>query len=214
MKKRIIALAALICNSLVFIFSVYSISMFFTGSGDSFMTVSKFVCFRYFTIDSNVLCAITCLAALPACIKGISGKEYALSRPVLLARFIGTAAVTVTLLTVIFFLGPTMGYGHMFTGPSLWLHGVNPVLAIITLLEGREGVYLRNAWLAVMPVAVYACFYLPLVVILKIWPDFYGFNVGGLWYVSAPVMLAAAYLIGLALSAMRRSGPLHRALYE
>ena len=36
------------------------------------------------------------------------------------------------------------------------------------------------------------------------WADFYGFNMGGKWYISMAAMLAAAYLIGLGLWAAER----------
>ena len=57
--------------------------------------------FRYFTTLSNVLCAI---ASLIVVICELCG---ALPFWVLLLKYVGTAAVTVTMLTVFLFLGPT-----------------------------------------------------------------------------------------------------------
>ena len=206
MNKKVCAAAALIADLAIIVFTIHAISGFFVGTGDQFMNVAGFVCFRYFTIDSNVLAAIACCAAIPSKIRALMGRPAALSRPLLLLKHAGTAAVTVTLLTVLFFLGPTMGYGAMFVGPSFWLHGVNPVLAILVfvLADGNGLLRLRDWPIGALPVAVYACFYVPLAVFTHVWPDFYGFNVGGLWYVSAPVMLAAANLISLGLYAAQR----------
>ena len=82
------------------------------------------------------------------------------------------------------------------------------------LLEGQGNIRLRDTWLAVIPVVIYACVYLPMVVLLQGWPDFYGFNRGGMWYVSAPAMLAASYIIGLLLAALQRIRPIQIALHD
>ena len=62
------------------------------------------VVLRYFTALSNILCAI---AALAVVIAGLCGH---VPQAVLVLKYVSTCAVTVTLLTVLFFLGPMIGY--------------------------------------------------------------------------------------------------------
>ena len=56
--------------------------------------------FRYFTTQSNVLCAAASFAMIIAL---LAGK---VPQAVILLKYVGTAAVTVTLLTVFFFPAP------------------------------------------------------------------------------------------------------------
>ena len=78
--------------------------------------------FRFFTVLSNVLCAA---AALLMC--------FASAQPwIWLLKYVGTAAVTVTMLTVLLFLGPSMGYGELLKGRDLFLHLLTPLVALLS----------------------------------------------------------------------------------
>lgn len=151
------------------------------------------VVFRYFTVLSNVLCAA---AAALVVIFRISGSlPYAVG----VLKYMGTVTVTVTLLTVLFFLGPTMGYKLMFTGADLWLHLICPLLAIISCcLWDKPKMPLGVVGLGVLPVVLYGALYLKKAVLdtsERSWKDFYGFNRGGHWKISYLVMVAATLLI-------------------
>ena len=203
-KKRFclrIAAQLLFC-----VFTVWSVgSMFlFTGSGN--MRVNRGVIFRYFTVDSNLLCAVSCVFSL---IQSLRGRER-WGKASMLFRYAGTAAVAVTLTTVLVFLGPLYGYPAMFANWNLWLHLLGPVLAILSfvLLE-RDGTFpeKKHLLLSLLPVVVYGAVYFAMVILLGEekggWPDFYGFNMGGRWYVSFAAMLAGTLLIGAALRKLR-----------
>ena len=153
--------------------------------------------FRYFTVQSNVLCSA---AALLLCL-------FPAVRWIWVLKFVGTAAVTVTMLTVLLFLGPQYGYRALLSGPDLVMHLVTPLLALgsFCLLE-RRGLVFPLLLTGLLPVALYGCLYLYKVLLApepKRWEDFYGFNKGGRWYLSLPIMLTAALLISLALSAIQ-----------
>ena len=110
---------------------------------------------------------------------------------VLLLKYLGTVSVTVTLLTVLFFLGPTQGFKIMLSGSNLYLHLIGPVLAILSyaFLE-KKPITIGTAMIGLLPMIVYGVVYLYKVIIAaedKRWEDFYGFNKGGKW----PVMFAA-----------------------
>ena len=155
------------------------------------------VILRYFTALSNLLCALA--AILVAVCRLGGGLPYAAG----VFKYVGTAAVTVTMLTVVCFLGPTIGYKTMFTGPDLWLHGVCPVLALVSFfLWDKPNMPFRAVWLAVLPVALYGVLYIYRVLCApeeRRWQDFYGFNRGGKWALSFAAMLVGSFAVGVLL---------------
>ena len=169
----------------------------------------KKVVFRYFTVLSNLLCAAASAAVAAARIAGQLSQETAaaagqLSPGISVFKFAATCAVTVTLLTVVFFLAPTMGgIAELIKGFNLFLHLLCPLLAIVSYLLWDK--VKTGAWsivLGVLPVLLYGGLYLYKVLLApegKRWDDFYGFNRGGRWPVSLAAMLAGSLIISLAL---------------
>ncbi len=145
--------------------------------------------FRYFTTQSNALCAIS---ALCMCLFPQEAWAYYL-------KVMGTAAVTVTMLTVLVFLGRIYGYKPLLSGSDLFMHLITPLLAIVSLcvLE-RRGIGFLTSFIGLIPVALYAPLYLFNVVYApedKRWEDFYGFNRSGKWPVAYALMLAGTAVI-------------------
>ena len=154
--------------------------------------------FRYFTTLSNVLCAIASLAVVIAWCFG------ELPLWVMILKFTGTAAVTVTMLTVFCVLGPVSHeWKDLLSGPELLLHLFCPLLAIVSLLVFERPD--APAWLIAIgaaPVFLYAVLYWYKVIHVpeeRKWPDFYGFNRNGKWPLTASMMLLSALLISFAL---------------
>ena len=50
--------ASMVCNLLIFVFTAYGVSRFFYRGGDGNMRVYGAWCFRFFTVDSNILAAL------------------------------------------------------------------------------------------------------------------------------------------------------------
>lgn len=145
--------------------------------------------FRYFTVQSNVFCAV---AALLMCLAPTQPWVWAL-------KYTGTAAVTVTMLTVFLFLGPNMGYRELLTGRELFMHLITPLLAILSFLRfEKQDMTVKTALLGVLPVLLYAVLYLYRVILApegKRWEDFYGFNKGGKWPISLAAMLTGSLAV-------------------
>ena len=153
---------------------------------------------RYYTALSNLLCAAACLAVVIARLCGD------IPPAVLILKYVGTAAVAVTFLTVMLFLGPFVyDYKLLLTGPDLWLHLVCPVLAIASLLLwDKPDASFGIVFLGTLPVPLYGAFYLYHVLLAppeKRWEDFYGFNRGGRWPLSLVLMLLGAFVISIIL---------------
>lgn len=154
--------------------------------------------FRYFTTLSNLLCA---LAALVTAIFALCG---ALPLWVVLFKYAGTAAVTVTMLTVLLFLGPVSGqWKKLLSGADFFFHLFCPLLALVSFCFFEKTPF-AFGWtaLAVAPVVLYGALYLYKVIVArpeKRWEDFYGFNRNGKWWISVALMLLGGFLIAAAL---------------
>ncbi|MCR5403262.1 MAG: hypothetical protein K6E91_05495 [Butyrivibrio sp.] len=149
--------------------------------------------FRFFTVQSNVLCAAAALCML--LFRDAEWTYY--------LKIIGTAAVTVTMMTVLLFLGPSFGYRYMFKGSDLFMHLLTPLLALVSLcVFERRGLSFAASFIGMTHVVLYAPLYLYKILYApegKRWDDFYGFNRGGNWKISYVLMHIGTALICIAM---------------
>ena len=183
-----------IINTIVFLITTVLVAGLFRQEG-KWQAERGIKAFRYFTVLSNVLCA---MSALVMAISQVSGS---VSPGVVMVKYLGTVSVTVTLLTVLFFLGPTMGYKVLLSGRDLYLHLIGPLLAIVSFcfLE-KSGLSFRKALLGLLPIILYGSVYLYKVVFSpedKRWEDFYGFNKGGKWPAAFAAMMLGTLIVCL-----------------
>ena len=155
---------------------------------------------RFFTIQSNLFCAAACLTVAVFRLAGtVPGA-------VLYLKYAGTVSVTLTMLTVLIYLGPLYGYRPMFAGPDLWLHLLCPVMALLSfLLWDKPAMPVSCILQGVLPILAYGALYLWKTVLAPAasrWEDFYGFNHNGRWKTSFALMAAAGLAIALALWAV------------
>ena len=203
-------LLSVFCN--LFVFAAVALCMlgFFTRGGEGNMQVVGVRAFQYFTVDSNVLCALACLCTAGWELRRLR-SDAPIPRWLNLFKFVGTVAVSLTCFTVLFFLGPLYGYGPMLAGRNFFLHLLCPLAAMFSfaVLERTDPAPLPLCLLGLLPTVVYGTVYFTLVILAKRWRDFYGFNRGGHWYLSAVLMLLATLLLSAALWTLnhRRSHP-------
>ena len=150
---------------------------------------------RYFTTLSNLFCALSSLLLLVTLPGGTPPCG------IWLLRYIATAAVTVTFLTVMVFLGPTLGYKSQLSGVCFYLHLSGPLLSLLSFcfLERFYPFSFALSLLGLLPVLLYGTLYLYEVVRVQRWEDFYGFNKSGKWPLSFGGMVLGAFLICLLL---------------
>ena len=162
--------------------------------------------FRFFTCQSNVLCALACLLAAGFARTG-EVPEW-----VWLLKYIGTAAVTVTMVTVFAFLAPSVGKGWLktlVTGKvsDFFMHLATPVTALVSFCAfEKRGMAFGQAMAGMLPVILYGILYLYKTQSApegKRWEDFYGFSRGGKLPLSVAGMLAGTFLICMALMALQ-----------
>lgn len=160
--------------------------------------------FIFFTVDSNVLAAIACLLLIPFNIRSIRRGEDAIPQWALTLKLIGTVAVGLTFAVVMVFLGPSLGYPRMFQGTNLPLHLLCPLLAILSFCFCERGLFVtkKRLLLTVIPTVIYGTVYMLNVIFLENWTDFYGFNIGGFWYLSYLLFPGFTYLLALGIRAL------------
>ena len=137
--------------------------------------------FCMFTVNSNILAAVTAFAVIPYAVDGIRKKEYILPNWVVVFMMTGTTAVALTFLVSLFILSPVKGFVLIFTGSRFFLHGVCPILTILAfcLFITSHKVKIKETFFSLIPVAIYAIIYFIMVVVITEanggWSDFYGF---------------------------------------
>ena len=162
--------------------------------------------FRYYTTLSNILGALVAVPVMIGAVLRLAGKEASLPAWLQVLRFVSASALAVTMMTVVLFLGPMFGWSGMFEGANYWFHLVNPLLSIFSylLLEPGNRVPRKYSFAGIVQTVLYGAVYIPMV-LSGTWPDFYGFNIGGRWYLSLLAMLAANLLLAWLLLAGRNA---------
>ena len=191
--------ASIIVNLIIVLWMAYCCYIMFTKGLGGNMVGSRFMGLRYFTIDSNILAALSALVMLFA--RAVKGTPSSFAT---VFKYVGTAAVTVTLITVLVFLGPVAGYRNLLSGNNFYMHLIGPLLCIVSFCWLDKGPKIQRSHIgsSVLPVIIYGLVYFIMVIVAKSWPDFYGFNRGGKWYISMAVMFAGALLISIVLKAL------------
>ena len=190
-------------NILIALITLIIVVSFFRKEGQWVPERGKFA-LRFFTTLSNMLCAAACLlTALAINAGGIPEWIWML-------KYIGTAAVTVTMLTVLFFLAPSFGKGALkvlLSGTDLFMHLITPLLALVSfcVFEKRGMTFCQSLW-GMLPVVLYGPVYLYKILFAlpeKRWDDFYGFNKQGKWPVAFAGMVIGTFLICMGIMALQ-----------
>lgn len=196
---------ALILNVCIVLLTINAFILFRGNQEEMHPGKSRFHFFIYFTSDSNVLNGLCSLILIPFLLMILMGKCTLIPLCVYVLHYIGTCAVMVTLATVLIFLGPVAGYKKMYIGSDLYLHLICPLLALIScIILAPDYVAVLPFYitlLGIIPTVIYGLVYITLVLLIGPdrggWEDFYTFNRGGKWYISATLMVAGSYLISL-----------------
>lgn len=182
-----------VANALIVLFTALCLCACFRKEG-KWNLQSGLRAMRFFTTLSNVLCAVASLLVLLTLRQGVPFGVW-------LLKYIGTAAVGVTFMTVMVFLGPTMGYRDQLKGFAFYLHVSGPLIAAISFcfLERWYPLSFALSLTGMLPVILYGTVYLNRVVVAKRWDDFYGFNRSGKWQISFSAMVAGSFLLCIVL---------------
>ena len=215
-KARILNLCSLIVNLSVIFFTVGAVSYSFRTDvivDPIWFGYRGFKSLVFFTNLSNILAALASAVTLCFNFKNVVKDEYAFPKFAVVLKFVATVSLTVTFMTVVFFLAPIFafsgkGYFTLFSGYNFILHFLTPVLEIASFLFFEKGLGLGFGYtfVGIIPVLLYGAVYIVMVALIGEenggWADFYGFTFGGKTWVipfSIAGMLSASYLFSLSL---------------
>lgn len=180
-KNRIQCRLALISCAVVVVCVCIGVIMNLTTLYDEDFDNMGIRTFCMFTVNSNILAALSSFTVIPYAIDGIRKKEYILPDWVVVFMLTGTTAVALTFLVSLFILSPVKGFVLIFTGSRFFLHGVCPILNILAfcVFVTSHKITVKQSFFALIPVAIYAVVYFVMVVVIPKelggWDDFYGF---------------------------------------
>ena len=192
-----------ILNVFIALLTLLLVLSFFRKDGKWEPERGKFA-LRFFTTQSNILVAAASLLTALAL-----SSEGTIPRWIWTLKYIGTAAVTVTMLTVFLFLAPSIGKDwvkYLLTGSDIFMHLLTPLLALFTfcVFERQGMTFLQSLW-GMLPVLLYGPLYLYKILFAppeKRWDDFYGFNKQGKWPVAFAAMVAGTFAICMGIMAL------------
>ena len=191
-----------ITNLLIFLFTTVCFILNFHKDGE-WKAANGLYALRYFTILSNLLCALAALLV------ALNVSEQGLPFDIWLLKYVATAAVTVTFVTVMVFLGPTMGYKSQLEHAGFYYHAAGPLMAVLSFcfMEHFHELSAELSLTGMLPVILYGLLYTWKVLFCpkeRRWEDFYGFTKGSRWQLSACAMLLGSFLICLLLRFLYR----------
>lgn len=194
----------IVSNSVIFLLVVTAILIiFFTYDPNQQLAESGWEAFKFYTVESNFIMGV---ASLISIILILCNKKDPLWQT--LFKYISTVAVSVTLLTVMLYLGPLFGYLALLEKANLYMHLLIPVLAIAhyILIEPKvEAFKFKYTPLAFSTTAIYGIGYMINVVVTNgygtVKNDWYGFAAMGLGVgiVVYFIMQVFTYAIGVGL---------------
>lgn len=206
MNSKTKAYISLFSSVVIIVCTVFSVLMFFvSNSVGGNMDVHGTECFVFYTVDSNILCALSVIPTVVIAVKTVCGKEAEPKKWIKLLRFAGTVSVALTFTVVMAFLGPLEGYRKMTEGINLFMHVTTPIIAVLSFifLEGGAKTTISDCVISLIPTFIYGIVYAVMVVGISKWPDFYSFNIGGMWYLTAVVVFGAVFGISVLISFLR-----------
>lgn len=137
--------------------------------------------FCMFTVNSNILCAVGMSLLISYCVDGLRKHNFHVPKWVMVIVFAGVTSVTLTFLVSLFILAPVKGFVLIFTGSRFFLHGLCPILAIVSFcfFMSEQKLMFLSSLLAMVPVMLYSFVYIMMVAVIGEenggWNDFYGF---------------------------------------
>ena len=147
---------ALTMNLFIFLATLGVVISYFFGNDGEYHIEPSFR-FNLFTTDSNILCGAAALVMAVFQLRQMKNNKP-VPKWAFILKYTGTCALSVTFFTVIFFLGPSMGFMEMvFGGTSVYMHFFGPIIAFISFcfFETSKPLSMPVSLTGIIPTAVW-----------------------------------------------------------
>ena len=160
---------SLVYNIIIFILVLIAAIMMYskiqfhdTGRGNP-LDESGFSIFKFFTVDSNILVAITgLLLSIYEC-KKIKNKETVIPNWVYALKYMGTCSVALTFIITLIWLSPSLGKNFylLYLNSNFMFHLVVPILAFISYTKyEKNDLGIKSTFLCFIPLFLYSIYYI------------------------------------------------------
>ena len=184
-----------ICSLVVVMaFTALTLSLtdfFKTGSSEAGIGTLKM-----FTTISNVIAAFSAAMCLPFQIDGLRRDRYNLPSWIVIVMYAGTVGVFITMFTAATLVSAYQGFAKtMFTGSSLFMHTINPILItfLFVLVISDVRIKFSHSFISIIPLVAYMILYFFMVFVLKVWTDHYKTNAFFPWPISLLLMITVGF---------------------
>ena len=175
--------------------------------GSGALATANLTVFKYFTFQSNVFMGVVAFIYALFQLLILLNKRDKLPHVLLAFNHVGTTAVGLTFLVVIFFLAPGYGFHLMYRGANLFFHGIVPVVAMVgyMFIHKECNLAFKETVFSILPSLIYGIVYFIVVVSLNgygdINIDFYMFGANGpfIGALNFLAVMSIAYGFGLVL---------------
>ena len=134
---------------------LYAWLIMFFNAEEGMLTSKGFTNLKYYTTLSNIFAAVVALMWVSDYVK----KKDASYMPAL--KLVAAAAVGVTFLVVLGFLGPLYGFQTMYKRSNFFLHLVVPIMAMAEMIFFNDmKISLRQSIATIIPPLIYGTVYL------------------------------------------------------
>jgi len=194
MKKETQFIVSSVFNAFVIINVVIAtlLIIFTSQPAPDGLPTSGFQCLRFFTIDANILSAVSC-----ACVMAYGLRKMTTPKWATILKFISAVSAAITVIAVIFFLGPTNGFYDLLVGSNFFLHILCPIFCVLSLLffDDLSKFKFTFSIISLAPIIAYGLVYFLMVIVFQLWPDYYDFNTAEQWYIPALNILMSTFCI-------------------
>lgn len=192
-KKKI----RLIYNIIMIVLVLYAWLIMFFNSEEGMLTSRGFTNLKFYTTLSNIFAGAVAIAWV---IRYFKKKDLS---AVCVWKLMSAAAVGVTFMVVIGFLGPLYGFSTMYTGSNFFFHMLVPLLAMAEfIIYNEKKLSVKDNLFVIFPPVIYGSVYLVNTLINGVkGNDIYGFLIWGypIGILIFAVICVVAFIIGLAL---------------
>ncbi|MBR5090426.1 MAG: hypothetical protein IK093_13435 [Ruminiclostridium sp.] len=155
-------IVSVVLNILSFLLTIVGTYVMIKGiDADEHLAADGWGSIKYFTVQSNLLYGI--YAGIFAVIELVYGSAAAVPAVLYILKYVFTVGVTLTMMTVLFYLAPIVvkSYPKLFKGANLYFHLLVPLLGLTAFcfFEGAAEISVPQVFLGLIPFGLYGIFY-------------------------------------------------------